>query len=56
MYVCMYVEGRKQRWKHGNLTEAFLALAYKPLEVSSTCVEHLKRFVVLIYDRTSSDT
>ena len=47
MYVCMYVcRGKKtalEAWK-----------SY--LDVSSRCVEHLERFVVLIYDRTSGKT
>ena len=57
---CFGGRGKKtalEAWKsYPDVTDAFLALAHKPLEVSSTCVEHLERFVVLMYDRTSSKT
>ena len=46
-----------EAWKsYPDVTNAFLALAYKPLEVSSRCVKHLEHFVVLMYGRTSSKT
>ena len=57
---CFGGRGKKtalEAWKsYLDVTDAFLALAHKPLEVSSRCVEHLERFVVLMYDRTSSKT
>lgn len=57
---CFGGRGKKtalEAWKfYPDLTDAFLALAHKPLEVSSRCVEHLERFVVLMYDRHSSKT
>ena len=57
---CFRGRGKKtalEAWKsYPDVTLAFLALAHKPLEVSSRCVEHLERFVVLMYDRTSSKT
>ncbi|CAH3168150.1 unnamed protein product, partial [Porites evermanni] len=57
---CFGGRGKKtalEAWKsYPDVTDAFLALAHKPLEVSSRCVEHLERFVVLMYDRTSSKT
>ena len=57
---CFGGRGKKtalEAWKsYPDVTVTFLALAHKPLEVSSRCVEHLERFVVLMYDRTSSKT
>ena len=46
-----------EAWKsYQDVTDVFLALAYKPLEVSSRCVKHLEHFVVLMYGQTSSKT
>jgi len=57
---CFEDRGKKtalEAWKsYPYVTDAPLALAHKPLEVSSRCVEQLERFVVLMYDRTSSKT
>ena len=57
---CFGGRGKKtalEAWKsYPDVTDVFLALAYKPLEVSNRCVEHLDRFVVLMYDQTSSKT
>ena len=56
---CFGRRGKKtalEAWKsYPDVTDAFLALSHKhkPLELSSRCVE---RFVVLMYDRTSSKT
>ena len=57
---CFGGRGKKtalEAWKsYPDVTDVFLALAYKPLEVSNRCVEHLDHFVVLMYDRTSGKT
>ncbi len=48
-------EGRKQ---HGtsDITEAFILLANNTDHISFHCQSLLERFVVLLYDRTSSLT
>ena len=49
MYVCRGKKTELEAWKsYLDVTDAFLALAHKPLEVSSRCVEHLERFVLII--------
>ena len=46
-----------EAWKsYPEVTTAFLTLAHNPSEVSNRCMEHLERFVVLLYDRTSGKT
>ncbi|KAK3737278.1 hypothetical protein QZH41_007347 [Actinostola sp. cb2023] len=42
-------------WKsYPEVTNAFLSLAHSPTEVSLECMAHLERFVILLYDRTST--
>ncbi|KAL9954824.1 hypothetical protein ACROYT_G042404 [Oculina patagonica] len=57
---CFGGRGKKtalEAWKsYPDVTSAFLALAHCPTEISDRCIEHLERFVVLLYDRTSSKT
>ena len=36
------------------VTGAFMELAATPMSVSEECISHLERFVVLLYDRTST--
>ena len=55
---CFGGRGKKtalETWKsYPDVTHAFLTLAQAPSEVSDACMEQLERFVVLLYDRTSS--
>ena len=50
--------GKKTAWatwtSYPDVTNAFLELADKPLEISEQCLASLERFVVLFYDRTST--
>ena len=42
-------------WKsYPDVTDAFLTLADNPSVVNDVCIEHIERFVVLLYDRTST--
>ena len=46
-----------EAWKsYPDVANAFLSIAHEPSEVRNKCMEHLERFVVLLYDRTSSKT
>ena len=43
-----------EAWKaYLDITDAFLTLADNPSVVSDVCMEHVERFVVSLYDRTS---
>jgi len=56
---CFGGRERKQLTRSGNCIQksqrAFLLLASSPTTVSNTCMQHLERVVVLLYDRTSSN-
>ena len=52
--------GKKTAWTIWNsfpdLTAALLELAHAPAEISEQCMHIIERFVILIYDRTSTCT
>ena len=55
---CFAGRGKKTAlaiWKsYPAITGAFMELAATPIRVSEECFSHLERFVVLLYDRTST--
>ena len=40
--------------RYPSVTGAFMELAATPINVSEECISHLERFVVLLYDRSST--
>jgi len=55
---CIYWSWQKTCWEVWNaspeVTAAFKELCQQPSDISETCLELCERFVVLLYDRTSS--
>ena len=55
---CFSGKGKKTAWNtwmaYEQATSAFLELSYSPEDVSEECLRKLQRFVVLLYDRTST--
>jgi len=55
---CFFRKGKKTAWitwmAHEEATSAFLKLSNNADDVSEECLRKLERFVVLLYDRTST--